>query len=455
MLRFTPRRVVLLSLAVWCACVLLSLLVGPPLGPDEAAYARLARHDPHVELHRPVGMITIARIGYALGGSELALRMTSVLLGTTLIFAVAWFGRRFGPWVGAWATAVVVGTHAFTMRSFQLLNDLPATAGLLVASAIVIDELEREAGPTYRLVIVAPILAATFHLRYGTSFAIGVLALTAAAVWARSIGRRPGPVIVTALLFVFLLVPFLLFSLDQTGSVTGILSISRQAATFPLGQGLARFLLSNPFWFYGGLAPLAMAGGLVSIAFAPLRHRRRVLFMTIVSFAMIVWLGLTSDGSARFLFLPIVFLVVLSVDSIARALAASPKYGRAGTRLAVGIVIAGWASVVIATVPIQRHIARGLAGMTAASAAIRADAAGRPCVVAAVSVSQLMWYTGCEGFRVRAWEAVPPPAADARWYVVSMEHAPVELGRLANAAAIPLPGGTAWRLQATTRRPPP
>jgi hypothetical protein len=254
----------------------------------------------------------------------------------------------------------------------------------------------------------------------------------------------------TALAFALLITPFLAYSLAVTGSPTGVLEISRQVATFPIGQGLARFFLSSPVTFYGPLAPLVALAGLVgggALGRAH-RHRRRTHFLLIVSVAMTLWLGLTSDGSARFLFLPIAALVILGIAAIERVLAARPRARRPALPAARGIVVLGWVGTLVATWPIQRHIAALYEGMMTASAAIRIDAAGRPCVVAAYWTSQLMWYSGCAGFRARGWEQIERHGAEPRWYVASMPGHPVQLDRIAGGAAraLPLPGGTAWYL---------
>ena len=114
----TPRRVVLASLGAWAVCVLLQWLTDPPLSHDESAYAMLARDGQQIWLYRPIGMIALGRIGIVLGGSELALRAISVLLGLALVPAIAMLGRRFGVWTGAWSAALIAGSHPFLLRGF-------------------------------------------------------------------------------------------------------------------------------------------------------------------------------------------------------------------------------------------------------------------------------------------------------------------------------------------------
>lgn len=444
----TPRRVVLASLGVWTVCVLLQWLTNPPLSHDESAYAMLARDGQHTWLYRPIGMVVLGRIGIWLGGGELALRAASVVLGLGLVPAVARLGRRFGAWTGAWAAALIAGSHAFLLRGFQLLNDIPATVCIVLAAAIVVEELERPEGPSYRLVGTAPLFAIALYLRYGSALVIAVLSFAAVVVWWRSLLRRQGPPLLATGVFALLITPLLLYSLDKTGSVTGVFELSRDAATYATGTGLRRFVLSNPFMFYGALLPPVMIAGLISVL--PLNRDRA--FLVLVAVTIIVWLGLFSDGSARFLFVPVIFLVIAGVHGITRVVAARPQWRRLIVRGAGALVLAAWLAMIGAAIPIQRHIARGLSGMMTASAAIRQDAAGRPCIVTAFWVTELMWYSGCAGAKAPRWDNVQgrlPP--DARWYAASMPHHPVDPGAVSRAvgatSTTALPGGTAWRLE--------
>ena len=431
----TPRRLVIASLIVWSACVVLGLVAGAPLSHDEAAYAVLARDGHELWRYRPIGLLPLAKLGILLGGSDIAMRAASAVLSLTLIGAVAAIGRRLGPWTGAWAAAIVAGTHSFTARGFQLLNDIPSTVCLLLAATVIIDELERDEGPSYRLTVIAPLLALSIYVRYGSVLSIGILGITAAVLWWRSLIARPGPLLATLALFAILLVPFVTYSLRTTGSATGILMMSRDVAQYPLGHGLVQFLLSNPLSFYGVLAPPVMLAGLLGL----LRRSRPRVFLGLVAIAQIGALGMFSAGSARFVFLAVVFLIVLGVGTIAGVVR--------WPRVAGALVVASWVGMIGATVPIQRHIAAKLRGMMTAAAAIRADAAGRPCVVIAPAITQLIWYSGCAGTSpAHLHDEVPP---GARVYAATMPGRPIDPVQLSEALLadpISLTGG-AWYMR--------
>lgn len=478
----SPRRLAIASLVVWAMCVVLSLSASAPLAHDEAAYAVLARDRDDAWLYRPIGTVALARIGIALGGSDLAMRLPSALISLALIGAVAVLGKRLGAWTGAWAAAVIAGTHAFVIRGHQLLNDLPSTACLLLALAILIDELDHgrdrapdrgrarapdrgrdrapdrlraSAAPTYRLVAVAPLFAAALYLRYGALLSIAIIGLGTALVWWRELLARPGPAIAAVALFAALIAPLLAYSAATTGSPGGLFALSRGVATNELGKGLARFVLSNPFRSYGALAaPVALAG-LIALVRPPPHRRRVTWFLGGIAIAQIGALGVFSDGSARFVFLALAILVLLGVDAIARA---ARRLGRPDllARGAAAAVALGWLGMICASVPIQRAIARTNAGMSAASAAIRVDADGQPCLVISAQVPQLRWYTGCAARKLRTSGALAPLPADIRAYAVEMPHGPLDPAPLARALGtrlVPLTDG-AWCLRPAGPRDP-
>src|SRR5947207_8811338 len=136
MMALTPRKVVIASCVVWLVCVVMQWLVDPPLAHDEAAYAVLARDGIVRWVYRPIGMVELARVGLAISHSGVALRAASVVLGLAFVPSIAYLGRRFDAWSGACVAALVVGSQTFLMRGFQLLNDIPAAACVLAATAI-------------------------------------------------------------------------------------------------------------------------------------------------------------------------------------------------------------------------------------------------------------------------------------------------------------------------------
>lgn len=437
------------GLVVWCTCIALMLALSTPLKGDEAAYALLARGVDQTWIYRPIGFVTFARIGTSLGDSELALRLPSALLAPGLLIAIYVLGQRLGPWVGAGAAAVIAGTHTFVLRAPALLNDIPSTTCLLAAIALVISELDRDRGASYRLVLAAPVMALTFYLRYGSAPTLAILCLAACAIWWRTIRRRPGPVIATAAVLALLIAPFLIHSVQTTGSIVGILLLASEASgRVPTGEGLHIYLVANPFTHYGVLITPVLVVGVLAIVCPPAHARRRAGFLAIIAVGQIVTLGLVSHANVRFIFVAVALLTILGVDALLRAF---PQ--RFAARIAAVAIVAGWAGMVIRVVPIERRIGRGLTDLVAAGAAIRADAGGRPCTVVARATPQIMWYSGCGAVKVRTFDGVSTLPADRRWYTANTPRRPADPEALAasiDAEAIPLVDG-AWYLRPRTR----
>lgn len=443
----SPRALYAFALACWCACVVLGLLAGAPLTSDEAAYALLARGVDDAWLYRPVGIVAVARVGALLGDSDLAVRFPVALASPLLLVAVAALGRRFGPWTAAGAPLMLATTHQVVLRAPELLNDIPSTTCLVAAIVLIIDELDRDPGPRYRLVTAAPLLAAAFYLRYGCAPVILLIVLAAIAIWRRAVVARPGPIVITAVVFAALLAPFLVYSHRVTGSALGILQMASELAPRKyLGDGLWHFVRNNPFRQYGvALAPV-MVLGLASIAKPPPAQRRAAAwFLAIVAIGQIVLIGIVSHASTRMVFLALALLTVLGVDLIER----STRPGRARCAAAIVGVLAA-AVMVTMMVPLERRMTRGLASTVAAARAIRTDAAGRACTVIARATPQLMWYSGCASRKIRQPAEPVELTADTRWYAANAPRRPVDpvaLGAACRAEVTPLLVPGAWRLE--------
>ena len=65
-------------------------------------------------------------------------------------------------------------------------------------------------------------------------------------------------------------------------------------------------------------------------------------------------------------------------------------------------LVSSESTVYLASVtPIEHRMTAGLASTIAAARAIRSDAGSSPCTVIARATPQLMWYSGCDSFKVR------------------------------------------------------
>ena len=443
------RKLLILALLAWLAIAVTSLCTGPPLGHDEAAFGIAARGDGPAWLYRSTGVIWLAKVGVALGGGEAAMRLASVLLGLGLVLATWLVGSRLSPSgeasrssrAGGWAALVIAGAHPMTLRSAELIGDLPATACVLAGIALMAGELSRDAGPRWRLLWIAPLFALGFYFRYGSAPVIAIAAVAAVLLWPRRILRAP--VIASVALFALLLAPHAIESLRATGSLLGILEVSsRMPRRAYVGEGLVTYLTSNPFRFYGALvAPLAVAG-LAALA----RPTRIRVFFVAIAVGQLVAIGLQSHAQPRYVFVATTLLVAVGVDAVT-----SVPWQRWLQHTGAALVGLAWLAALAFVVPYNHWLAGERAPLMAAARAIEADGTG-PCAFACRVVTQLSWYTRCDGVLLREVAALPSLALP-RSYVVSIPHGVIDVAPIAaqqGAAATGLPTGDdrahAWRL---------
>lgn len=448
--------VTLVGVGAWLVVALAGWWSNAPLGHDEAQYAISTRESiAGGELrwfYLSSGMHAIARPGIWLGGSELALRFMPLLLGVGFVLAAWSVARRcVSPLSAGIALLVLAGTRGVARYSSDLLSDLPSAAAMLAALAVILDEVDRETGPRWRIVIAAPLLASAIYVRYGSVVPVAVIVVATLAVGARVVVRRPWPVIATAGLFIALLVPHFVQATALTGSPLGILLASSSVPQERyFAEGLVSYLTHQPFKLYGLLAPIAMLAGVVSVR----RHDRRRLLAWIVAVASLVALGIVTHAQSRYVLLSIAILVALGVEQIRDWLAMLPaQIGRAAGVVLLGATVIVWLLMVRSQyrAPDVRRV--GARGTLTAAAVIRRDAGGAPCMVLGYHYTQLEWYSGCraplvmsEGeargalargervYLVRdylpSWASAPQPELSGRTWPLFMLAGELEVARL-------------------------
>jgi 4-amino-4-deoxy-L-arabinose transferase-like glycosyltransferase len=382
----------------WLAIGLMQWFAAAPLGHDEAQYAIAAKDvlsgQPQRWFYLSTGMNALAVPGVLIGDSEHALRIVPLLAGLgflTLTWLVA--RRVVGELAAAWAIAVLAGSRTLIQRSTDLLSDLPA-AGLLIGGTwILVSELSRDGGPRWRITFAAPFLAAALYVRYGSAVPIAIICAAALLIWWRPILRRPLPVIAAAAAFAVLLLPHMIVATRTMGSPLGILLASKSVPGNDLG--LVTYVTSNPFRYYGLLAPFPLLAGMLSIAAA--RDRRRI-YLWLVAVSSIVAMGIITHAQPRYIFFGTTLLVILGADAIVRTV--SHLAPRARQVIAGGALVAialTWLSCGRRAFRYPHGVRHRQAGAFLASAAIRADAAGAPCMVLGRHLTQMEWYSGCRG----------------------------------------------------------
>lgn len=455
-----------LAAATWILASVSWWLARPPLGHDEAQYVLAfgdwlaGRELRWVYLSR--GMHAIAGPGVLLGGSELALRAVPLLCGLGLLAAsarLAW--RLFGPTTAAWTVAILATSAPLLRRSAELLSDVPAAALLLAATLILVEELvpksQPSAGPTWRVVWVAPLFAAAFYIRYASCVPAAILGLACAVAGWRGAWRRPAPLLACVGLLLLLLVPHLLDSVRLLGSPLAMLLESQSVPRSEV-SGLTTYLTAPPRTFYGTAVAALLVVGVLSIGrFAAQWRRgaadapaavdaRRGVLLWVIAIADIVAIGLTALGQMRYILVGIVLLVMLGVE-LGRSLMAARavRWQRAALAVALPGLAALWVLAVLAVARHGQGRGRLMQDTMDAIALLRRDAAGRRCHFLAAAYTQLEWYTGCNGhhFSVadahargevvyfvanQSWQ--PSPAERALPHRVILERAGLQVLRL-------------------------
>lgn len=315
---------------------------------------------------------------------EQALHVLPAVLGLAFI-AAAWFVacRLGGRDAAAWTIAVLAGTTPLVRFEVELLSDLPSAACMLVLVGVLIDELRDR--PRWRIVVCAPLAIAAVYVRYGSCVPVAIIAATAVAFGHRAIRRRPWPVIVTVAAVALAVLP-----LRHT--------LAFSATVPPATHGL-RDYVTQPFWYFGALAPPLMLLALT----ARDRWRR---FAAVIGVADIVALGLETAAQTRYVVLALVLLVAVGTAELCERLR-----GRRSLGIACGVAVgATWiVAVIVAYTAVDRRVAV-IAPRLEAAAAIQRDAAGVHCEVIAESSKQIEWYSGCR--------AISTPTPGVRTYIV-------------------------------------
>lgn len=383
------------GLVAWFASAAIVWLGGSTLGHDEAQYVLDARDwiagaEPRW-FYLSSGMRFVTAAGLALGDGEVALRFPTFVIGLAFVVlaaTVAW--RVYGAMTAAWVIGVLAGLRCLVQLSAELLSDIPAAAALLAGTLLLADELlRREERPRWRMVWAAPLFAAALYLRYASCVPIAIVGLALLPLGWRRIVATPAPVAATLAVFGLLLVPHFVSAMHETGSPLGILLASKgvPGQTW-IAQGLETYVASNPFRYYGMLAPPVLLAGLAAPA---VMRDRTTLLLWIAGVGDVVALGLISHAQARYIFFGLVLLVILGVEVIRRIVG-----GRRA--LAVG---AGAAVAIAAALVMRQQLNRGeyreetTSGTRRAAEAIRTDAAGARCYVIGDQYTQLEWYSRC------------------------------------------------------------
>lgn len=322
---------------------------------------------------------------------------------------------------------VLAGARHFARNSAELLSDLPSAACLLLATLVLAEEIFQPEGPRFRIIVAAPLCAAAFYFRYGSSIPIATLAGAFLVVGHRAILRRPWPVLAMFGVFGLLLLPHVIRSVAVTGSVFGILKVS---GSIPAeGDGLAAYIRDRLHTYGIVLGPLVFA----SVLAAP--RDRTALALALAALGQITVLSITTEPQPRFIFFATVLLAALGIDGCRRLVTqVKTSLRRVATVFALGAVMTTWLAV-LATAPNYVAVrSSGPAQVLISAEVIRRDRLGDgPCEVLGPDTTRLEWYSGCRAVLSAT------PDAPGRLYLVRNGDEPSLPGGAQRIAF--LPGG--------------
>lgn len=401
----------------------------PLIGHEEAVYGNKARSwldgtpDAGWGTYRPVGLPALGRIALAVHDDVGALRVVALLLtlftlATTYLVAA----RLTTPRRAVVATLLLLSGLGFLRRLPLFLNDIGATGLLLIVVHLLIRAQEK---PGSRALMLLPFPAlAAFYLRYGV---VGTLAAVAVAAvlaygpraWLAQ-GRRLalcGGVLLAGL------IPHFVYAAEATGSPLGLIfSATEHAGRAYVGDGLVYYLAVFPYRLAGDLGGVVMAAGLWGLGAAIRRRRgnrrtgaatsatsrpgdRSRVFLGMTAVLTFIVLGVATDGEPRFVYLPVVLLTVLGVQTLAESA------GRWSQALLTAV-----AALAAVTVPATaQYVAHdAMPGPTAQRlstlAVARQFAGDRPCLLVTGYEPDLGWYSGCDAVTYGQYRRMAPAA---------------------------------------------
>lgn len=381
--------------------VVLSIRRGPPLGWDESVYSLRTRDFAegvtprhYWDAYRAPGLPWLLHLLWGIGSHPTVFRLAVAAFGLGLV-VVTWLLARhlFGLRAGLIAAVGVALAPPLLLAATQVWPDVPGAAVGLLAVALFVFATGGER-PSWWMVALAPLAGAATFLRYGAPLPIAI-GLVVVAVWRRRLLlRHPAPALVSAA--------------AASAAVAVVLLLPRLtgAASSPLGA-ITGF---NRSWFEGfgdfaslahevvgpAAVVLALIGVVVGIGKAgPDGAERGALLAAVaVSVVTVVAIAFVLHGEVRYLTPAFPWLFVAGAPGLERLGRSLPR--AAGTAAAAVVVVALAATAVGVARERNRDLGTEHTTVRQAAEEITALADGRPCLVVASRVPQVMWYSACE-----------------------------------------------------------
>lgn len=351
------------------------IVANTALGYDESVYAVLARHwvsgtpDSGWALHRPpllsvLGVVPVV----AADGQEWAFRSIGAAFGVGTVLA-AWSLARSvgGPVAGLLAAVTLAAASPLQLESGVFLTDVPSTCLLMVLTALLWRQLRGPGPINAGFLLLAPIAAAAFYLRYGAAVAIVALGIAAVATTGRRLARSARIVLASLVVFLLLLLPHAVMATGQLGTPWDILVMAERGAAESSQQlPLAQYALWFPSEIMGPLGALLAVAGLTAVIIAVWRStrgrredlRQRDQFAAFVGVTVLVLmavLGTVIHAEARYLLFVMALLIVLGSTTVAPFLARLSRARRRPTLVTAALVASALLVVGIAATGVRIH----------------------------------------------------------------------------------------------------
>jgi hypothetical protein len=409
-------------LLLFAAIVVRLIVASPVMGFDESIYALTSRWwvsgAPNTgwSPHRSPGISLLGIAAVPFAPAEAPFRLFGLLFGLGAL-VVSWrLGRELaGPAAGVAAAVAVATIPDFQLNAGAFLTDVPSAALMILLMLLTWRRLEAGADADIAgrgLLLLAPVAAITFYVRYGAAVPIVMVVATVLLLWPRRILRWWRMMVAAAALLLVLLAPHMIFAASLFGAPWSIaLSARNLAAPAYLGEALQVYLsqffttVAGPI--AGGLAVVGIAGAAVHFVWRRRIDRlsRAYLFVLLPALSVGLLLGLVTLAQTRYIYVPLILLAVAGGIAIAPLWRRLPSLPRVaiGTLAFVMLVIA-MLNAGTTMVAAQAAYAQTQRQIVIASQRIRADAlASSPdgrldCSVLAYPVPAVTWYSGCATF---------------------------------------------------------
>lgn len=379
------------------------------LGFDESIYAATSRSwllgtpNSAWSSDRPPG-ISVLGAPIAWTGWDAGLRLIGLAFGLGAVVAGWALARRLGgPAAGVLAALLIATVPGLQLNAGLFLTDVPSATLILGVMLVMWWQLEERPRPDRGLLLLAPLAAAAFYLRYGSVIPMLFLTATALVLWWGRLLAAWRLTLATVGLLLLLLVPYLVQSTLMHGDPLAIF-LSAQSLASPAypGEALAHYWRLLPSELAGVVGAWFLILGVLAWPIRILMrgvHERGVraqTFLLLPAVGQLLLLGIVALPQVRYVLLPVVLILIAgSVAAVDLGRLLSHAWRRTlATGVVIAIVVTGIGSAAV-MMRLQAEVTPLSMHLVDAARIIRDDAAGRSCSILGYPPPELTWYSGC------------------------------------------------------------